>query len=217
MKSTFIFDMDGVLVDSEPVYLQIHRQYFQNLGIPSDDETIFKLTGLTAHRIFTDVKARHQLHGSVEELVENELDIIVKTFRELPDLQPVAGISELLEKLKLNHKHIGFGSSNTRNMVDLLLEKTGLTPYFEHTVSGDQVQEGKPSPEIFLKVAQLFGAKPEHCVVIEDSFNGVLAAKRAGMYCIGFQNPNSGGQDLSAADLLVSSISEIEVLLNAWQ
>ena len=84
-----------------------------------------------------------------------------------------------------------------------------LEKFFETKISGDEVNNGKPAPDIFLYAVKIIGAEPEECIVIEDSKNGVEAAKSAGIKCIGFENPNSGKQDLSSADMVINSFSEI--------
>jgi beta-phosphoglucomutase-like phosphatase (HAD superfamily) len=94
--------------------------------------------------------------------------------------------------------------------IELILSKTKLLPYFDVIISGEDVQHGKPAPDIFLKAMHHFNESAENCIVLEDAKNGVLAAKAANMFCIGFQNKNSGKQDLSLADVIVHSISEIQ-------
>lgn len=92
----------------------------------------------------------------------------------------------------------------------MILNKLEIIKYFDIIVSGDEVQNSKPSPDIFLLAAKLLCAMPNECLVIEDSENGVKAAKLAGMKCVGFKNPNSGNQDLTLSDTVVCSISEID-------
>jgi HAD superfamily hydrolase (TIGR01549 family) len=209
MKKVFIFDMDGVLVDSEPIYLGIHKSYFESLGIFMTDEDIHKLTGMTARRIYSDAKEKYNLTETVDNLINNELKIIESHFESLTGLVPVEGIPETLEKLKSKNITVGLASSNTRSMINILTRKTDIAGYFDFMISGEDVSEGKPNPEIFLKVAEHFGESPDDCLVIEDSFNGVTAAKKAGMYCVGYRNPNSGNQNISAADLIINHFEEL--------
>jgi HAD superfamily hydrolase (TIGR01509 family) len=104
---------------------------------------------------------------------------------------------------------MALASSSTQRVIDTVLEKLALVGVFDPVVSGEEVEHGKPAPDIFLRTAGLLEIPPETCLVIEDSANGVRAAKAAGMVCIGFRNPNSGAQDLSAADAIVASLDEI--------
>ena len=115
----------------------------------------------------------------------------------------------MLEKFKNEGKHLSLASSSGRKLIDIFTQQTNIAHYFEVIMSGDDVQYSKPNPEIFLKVAQWYGLPATQFTVIEDSTNGVKAAKSANMKCIGFDNPLSGGQDLSQADLLIHSMQEL--------
>lgn len=93
-----------------------------------------------------------------------------------------------------------------------MLDKFGLLDAFNCIVSGEEVDRGKPAPDVYLKAAELLGSEPASCMVLEDARHGIAAAKAAGMQCIGFVNPNSGNQDLSAADYVVRSIAEVSAI-----
>lgn len=96
----------------------------------------------------------------------------------------------------------------SKKNIDLILKKLDIEKYFDFVVSGEQVVKGKPEPDIFLKVADHYGRQPNDCIVIEDSTNGVLAAKAAKMFCIGYYNPYSGNQDLTKADLIIDNFKD---------
>jgi len=123
--------------------------------------------------------------------------------------EPMPGVAELIEELYKNKVKLVVASSASIKNIEIVLKMFNLERFFETKVSGDEVNNGKPAPDIFLYAAKVIGAQPEECIVIEDSKNGVEAAKSAGMKCIGFQNPNSGNQDLSSADMVINSFSEI--------
>lgn len=111
-----------------------------------------------------------------------------------------------------NEKYLlALASSNNRKIVDSIMDRFDLSKYIKVSISGEDVLKGKPNPEIFLKAAKKLDVKPSNCVVIEDAFAGVQAAKAAGMKCIGYKNLNSGKQDLSDADLIVESFSELSL------
>ena len=104
-------------------------------------------------------------------------------------------------------------SSSTQDYIDLCTERVGIAPFFQVRFSAQWVKNTKPAPDVFLAAAEKMGASPEICVVVEDSTNGTLAAKAAGMRCIGFDNPDSAGQCLDAADVRIGSFRELlEVL-----
>ena len=203
-----IFDMDGVLLDSEPMHQEIIYETFQLKGIPFDKAYIQTLTGMSAFPMWEKVKRDAQRTESVEELMQFHRDYF---FKRLPEMKVplVPHVKEVLEKFKNEGKHISLASSSGRKLIDIFTQQTNIAHYFEVIMSGDDVQYSKPNPEIFLKVAQWYGLPATQFTVIEDSTNGVKAAKSAGMQCVGFQNPLSGGQDLSQADLLIHSMQEL--------
>ena len=203
-----IFDMDGVLLDSEPMHQEIIYEVFQLKGIPFDKAYIQTLTGMSAFPMWEKVKRDAQRSESVEELIKFHRDYF---FKRLPEVKVplVPHVKDVLEKFKNEGKHLSLASSSGRKLIDIFTQQTNIAHYFEVIMSGDDVKYSKPNPEIFLKVAQWYGLPATQFTVIEDSTNGVKAAKSAGMQCVGFQNPLSGGQDLSPADLLIHSMQEL--------
>lgn len=208
MPEAVIFDMDGVLIDSEPMHFEVDRQAFERLGLPGTMEELELYVGMTNPDMWRKVKERHGLDMPLEELIEWQVGMKLAYLRDSGE-KAIDGVPELLELLKANGIAIGLASSSPTVFIMAVLEKLGITDYFQCVVSGEEVPKGKPEPDVFLKAAELLN-KPAHaCVVIEDSRNGTRAAKAAGMKCIGFRNVNSGEQDLSAADRIVQSVREI--------
>ena len=203
-----IFDMDGVLLDSEPMHQEIIYETFQLEGIPFDKAYIQTLTGMSAFPMWEKVKRDAQRLESVEELIKFHRDYF---FKRLPEVKVplVPHVKDVLEKFKNEGKHLSLASSSGCKLIDIFTQQTNIAHYFEVIMSGDDVKYSKPNPEIFLKVAQWYGLPATQFTVIEDSTNGVKAAKSANMKCIGFDNPLSGGQDLSQADLLIHSMQEL--------
>ena len=203
-----IFDMDGVLLDSEPMHQEIIYEVFQLEGIPFDKAYIQTLTGMSAFPMWEKVKHDAQRSESVEELIKFHRDYF---FKRLPEVKVplVPHVKDVLEKFKNEGKHLSLASSSGRKLIDIFTQQTNIAHYFEVIMSGDDVQYSKPNPEIFLKVAQRYGLSATQFTVIEDSTNGVKAAKSANMQCIGLQNPLSGGQDLSQADSVIHSMQEL--------
>jgi len=119
----------------------------------------------------------------------------------------IPGVRPLLEELDQMGTLMAVASSSSREIVELILSKLAIRHFFTATVSGKDASQGKPAPDIFLKAAAALGVEPGKCVVIEDSPPGVDGAKKAGMTCIGFANPNSGEQDLTSADLILKDFS----------
>ena len=203
-----IFDMDGVLLDSEPMHQQVIYEVFQLKNIPLDRAYIQTLTGMSAFPMWKKIKHDAQRVETIEELVQFHKDSF---FQKLPELHvaPVPHVKDVLAKFKSEGKHLSLASSSGRKLIEIFTEQVGIKHYFEVMMSGDDVKYSKPNPEIFLKVAKWYALPPTQFTVIEDSTNGVKAAKSAGMHCIGFQNPLSGGQNLQEADRIIHSMNEL--------
>jgi beta-phosphoglucomutase family hydrolase len=208
MPGTVIFDMDGVIIDSEPVHYTVSHLYFKELRIQVDDEEYKTFVGTTDKEMFTRLKSRYGIEETVEMLAETYQHKYMEYLRSSTDEKPVAGILYLLEELKKAGYHIALASSASRINILAVLDMFGINEYFDVVVSGNEVKESKPAPDVFVKAAHSLGVKPEECVVIEDSTNGVKAAKAAGMKCMAYLNPNSGNQDLSLADIIVDIFNE---------
>jgi HAD superfamily hydrolase (TIGR01509 family) len=125
------------------------------------------------------------------------------------NLQPISHVERLIRELVEQRVPIAVASSSSPALIEMILTKSNLKSYFSVIVSGEEVSQGKPAPDIFLHAAKELGVSPSVCLVIEDSHHGVKAAKSAGMRCIGYQNLNSGKQDLSCADHIVTSYEEL--------
>lgn len=203
-----IFDMDGVLLDSEPMHQQVIYEVFQLKNIPLDRAYIQTLTGMSAFPMWQKIKHDAQRVENIEELVQFHKDYF---FQKLPELHvvPVPHVKEVLVQFKSEGKHLSLASSSGRKLIEIFTEQVGIKHYFEVIMSGDDVKYSKPNPEIFLKVTEWYALPPTQFTVIEDSTNGVKAAKSAGMHCIGFQNPLSGGQNLQEADRIIHSMNEL--------
>ena len=209
MLQAVIFDMDGVIIDSEPIYEEINRQIFSELGIEVDQKKYAQYIGVTNQEMWSDIKREYSLPFPVNKLKEMQLSRSLEYMRE-GNKEPIPGIWELLNDLKKRGIYTALASSSSRQLVEVTLAGLQLDGYFDVLLSGDNVSRGKPEPEIFYNTASLLQVSPHCCIVIEDSNHGVKAAKAAGMICIGFQNPNSIKQDLTEADFIVDDLSVID-------
>ena len=208
MQPDIIFDMDGVLVDSEPFHKKIWKEVFNQLDLPFSETYHHTLTGTTGLFAWKKVIEDFQLSDTPERLINFHKEIFYKEL-ENHDLKALPGVISLLKNLRANEFAMSLGSSSPKKLINIVVERLGIQNYFDYLVSGDEVENSKPAPDIFLKIAERYEQPVENFIVIEDSKNGVAAAKNAGMKCVGYVNENSGNQDLSMADLIIESFDEL--------
>jgi len=201
--------MDGVIIDSEPLHFESDRMVMREFGVELTDEELNRYVGVANPQMWAELKDKYNINLTIDELLERQHANKLKLLKEI-QLETISGIDELILDLQKKGIAIALASSSSREFIELVLEKLGITECFQVIVSGDEVEKGKPEPDIFLKAAELLKVAPENCIVLEDAEHGVNAAKKAGMKCIGFINPNSGNQDLSKADKIVSTLVGLE-------
>jgi HAD superfamily hydrolase (TIGR01509 family) len=211
MKQCVIFDMDGVIIDSEPMHKVCEREMFKRFGLSVSEEDHNALVGATDETMWQRIANIYGLPVTVTKAIQLTKTLYMDYLKDQEHLTPIPYVSKLIAELYRNEFSLILASSSPHDQIDYILENFRIRPYFHTTISGEDVKAGKPDPEIFVKAAQLAGVDSKDCVVIEDSHNGVTAAKRANMKCIGFLNPNSGNQDLSKADKIVHSLGEVSV------
>jgi beta-phosphoglucomutase family hydrolase len=212
MLKAVIFDMDGVIIDSEPAHLRVCLELFKKLNIDLSEEEYGRFIGVSNTSMWTTLKQMYGLAQTIQELAEQQARANIDDFKNGDD-KPMPGILELLSNLKKEGIKIGLASSSPLETINLILEKFEIKDYFDAVVSGENLKRGKPAPDIYLKAAEMLSVFPENCIAIEDSNHGVCAAKSAGMKCVGFQNTNSGNQDLSDSDLKVDSIEKLHTVV----
>jgi HAD superfamily hydrolase (TIGR01509 family) len=203
-----IFDMDGVIIDSMPLHHQIEREMLREYGYDISEEEHNTFAGNTDYYMWSVMKERFNLEASVDELTAIKKELFVEN---LDKVKLLDNFYDFMLAVYNEKYLLAMASSNTRKAIDKVMDIFSLSKYIKVSVSGEEVEKGKPNPEIFLKAAKKLGVEPKNCLIIEDTFVGIQAAKAAGMKCIGFKNPNSGDQDLSGADLVVESFKELSV------
>ncbi len=208
MKNHIIFDMDGVIIDSEPEYQKRIKKFMARNGFFISDELCIKTCG--SNRKDTYELFRKYVPGfnmSYEKYYEGRNQVNI----DYPlDLKAIVNedIYPLMEKLKANGFHIGMASSSPRDKVLQNLDTLGLTDYFEIIVSGLDFKHSKPDPEIYFYTMEKMGVKPEDCYVVEDSTFGLQAAERAGAVVI-CKRDDRLGYDQSGANYYIDRLAEI--------
>lgn len=212
MLKGIIFDMDGVLINSEPFHYQVWKEALKKRGINLDYEIYKPCIGSTVQVL---MQILHEHYGVDEK--DDSLSLEVKNLKQemiekqgYPPLIPY--VKDMLERFHEAGYQMAVASSSPQEYIENVTSYWGISPYFQVLVSGEHVEHPKPAPDIFLKTADILGLLPEECLVIEDSENGCRAAKAAGMTCMAYYNPDSGKQNLQTASVVVEGFEEIDAI-----
>jgi HAD superfamily hydrolase (TIGR01509 family) len=209
MIKAVIFDMDGVLIDSEPLHYEADSEVFRKLKIQVSEEDRAGFLGKGPEGVLAFLKEKFNVQRSLEELISLDNMLRVAYFKN-HSLPSMPGIPDLLVRVQNLGIPMAVASSSVRPLVEYLLEKQGLTGYFKCVVCGDDVPKTKPDPAIFnLAAAKLF-TNPGNCLVVEDSPNGLLAAKAAGMKCAVYNRQNRADLNSLPADYFFSSFAGVQ-------
>lgn len=210
MLKGVIFDMDGVITDTEPVHAAAAQKVLERLGILTDLSYCYAFIGRPAIKLFEDALHRYPgINRTPEELLQESNVLLAELFAK--DGHPqVPYVVSFIRHLKESGLSLAIASSSALPVILQVVEEFGIADSFTALVSGAELPAPKPAPDIFLLAAKELGLSAEECLVIEDSAVGTMAAKAAGIPCIGFVNPNSGTQDLSRAYALLESFASAD-------
>lgn len=209
MIKGIIFDMDGVLVDSEPLYHEFGYKFFKNLGAAITKEYFDKYVGCslghTINGVCTDFNIDSIPREKIYELYLRGAELI---YSDNPRLRLCEGVTDWLEFFKNSGYPMVVASSTHSHNVSTCLDRFDLKKYFQKYIGGDEVKNAKPDPEIIIKACGELGLSPHECIVIEDSKNGIKAAKAAGCFAIGFLDKGRNSQDLTQADAVFDTFGK---------
>lgn len=216
MIKTVIFDMDGVLVNSEPLHHEVSFVQFKNLNIEVTDDIFSTFTGNSNKMIYQKLKDRFNLEHEIEELISAKNNLFIEAFDKNEEILLMPGVKDLIVDLHKNGIQLVVASSSEMEIIDKVFERFDLNQYFSHKVSGNDFPESKPNPAIFIKAAELSETPVENCIVIEDSTNGIKAAKAANIYCVAYKSDGVDTQDQSMADVIIHDFNELnyEIIKN---
>ena len=211
MKNTVIFDMDGVIVDTEPLHKKAYYQHFEELNINVDSELFSKFTGKSTRNVYQMIKEIFGIDTNVEDLIQRKRTIFYGLFDSDPALKLLDGVESLIKNLYSANFQLILASSAAKSTIHRVFKRFNLFPFFSHLVSGEDFPESKPNPAIFIEAQRLSGNDKSHCIVIEDSTNGILAANGAEIFCVGYKSENSKNQNYETADLVIHHFDELKV------
>jgi HAD superfamily hydrolase (TIGR01509 family) len=203
-----VFDLDGVLLDSEQIWDEVREQLARERGGRWHERAQRAMMGMSSTEWSQYMHDEIGLPESPEEISAEVVRRLEEQYRQhLPLLD---GAVEAVERLAA-HWPLGIASSSNREVIDLVLELSGLAPFFKVTVSSEEVARGKPAPDVYLEAARRLGVTPERSAAIEDSENGIRAAKAAGMRVIAIPNPHfpPDPEALEQADVTLGSLAEL--------
>lgn len=209
MIQTVIFDMDGVIVDTEPVHHYAYFQHFDELNIKVSQELFTTYMGNSTRNTFQKLKQTFDLEHDVEDLILRKRTLFNDAFDKKEDLILLKGVEKLIKDLYHNGMQLILASSASKVTIDRVFKRFELYPYFSHIISGEDFPKSKPHPAIFEHAVSLSKTSKENCIVIEDSTNGIIASNAAGIFCIGYNSVNSKMQNLSLANKVIQHFDEL--------
>lgn len=209
MLKAVLFDMDGVIVDTEPLHRKAYFKMFEEVNINVSEAMYDSFTGKATLPICRTLCEHFSLSDTPENLVSIKRKHFKYLFENDSDLALLDGVHELIKDYYNNGLTLVLASSASMPNINRIFERFDLDKYFKAKISGADLKASKPHPEIFIKAAELAQEHTDYCMVIEDSTNGIAAAKAANIYCVGFKSPHSTNQDYSKADRVITSFEEI--------
>ncbi len=206
-----LFDMDGVIVNTEPLHRKAYFKMFEEFGINVSNELYNSYTGNSTKKVCDDLIERFQLDKTREELIETKRKYFKDYFDNDPEFNLIEGVRDLIKHYYDNGIKLVLASSASVNTINWVFERFDLEKYFIGKISGATLKESKPNPEIFIKASEMANEPKENCMVVEDSTNGILAAYRAGIFCSAYKSFHSKNQDYSKANILVEDYEELRL------
>jgi len=210
MLKAVLFDMDGVIVDTEPLHHKAYQMMFQDFNIKVSESMYRGFTGQSTRSICEFLCDFYKLKPKPIDLERTKRIHFTKLFFEDPDLRLIDGVEDLIKNYHSNGLTLIVASSASIFTINNVMKRFELDTYFKDKLSGADLKASKPHPEIFIKAAISAGVSHTECFVIEDSTNGIAAAKKGNFFCVAFKSTNSKDQDYSKADMLISDFEAIK-------
>ncbi len=210
MTEAVVFDMDGVLIQSEEVWDEVREAYVRERGGRYDAEIQRAMMGMSSPEWSRFLHEHAGVPDEPEAINAEVVRCMLAAYRDHLPLIP--GAVEAVHRLAARFP-LGLASSSNRELIDTVLDVAGVAPFFAATVSSEEVAHGKPAPDVYLEAAGRLGVAPGRCTAVEDSHGGIRSAKSAGMRVVAIPNPSYPPDDeaLALADLTIGSLDELTV------
>lgn len=202
-----LFDMDGVLIDSEPYHPDIEIETMKYFGITLEKKDITRYRGTTFAYEFADLIERYDLKVSLPEILQKHAQLAQRYYGEFFVAMNYA--FEVLQSLKEKKYRLALVTGSPSELAKSALKRLALLDFFDVKIFAEDVKKGKPDPQPYLLAAKRLGVTSEEAAVVEDAINGFKSAKAAGMFVIGYQNSSNLNQDFSLADKVITDLREI--------
>jgi len=208
MTYAVIFDMDGLLVESEPLWKEAERQVFSSVGVQVTDSLAEQTAAMTTRAVTEFWFSRNPWVGKsldeVEDAVVDRVEVLVRERGYELD-----GVTSLLEFLKERGFKIGLSTNSPYQLIPVILNKLGIAHHFDAISSADDVEQGKPAPDVYLSTLKKLDVEARRCVAFEDSHSGIVAAKRANIKAVAVPHPDEyHNEKFTVADLKLKSLSD---------
>jgi len=203
-----VFDLDGVLIESEEVWDSVRARYVRERGGRYDAEIQRAMMGMSSREWS---RYLHETAGVPDEPAAIDAEVVSRMLAAYRTHLPlVDGAANVVRAIAARYP-LAVASSSNRPLIDTVLDVAGLTACFAATVSSEEVARGKPAPDVYLEAARRLGAAPERCAAVEDSHGGIRSAKAAGMWVVAIPNPSypPDGEALAQADVVIGSLGEL--------
>lgn len=200
-----IFDMDGVLTDTQSLHDQANAEILQSYGIPLTAKELTVWAGIPQRRVFEETFKKYNVDADIEKAIADKWELVKKR---VTKVELIPGVMKFIQDLYNDHIALAVASSCRFDFIEHILKKLNIEKYFSAVVSGHDLKNGKPHPDIFLNAAKEINVNPINCIVVEDAPSGVQAAKSAGMKCIAITTTHKK-EDLKQADKIIDSFNEL--------
>jgi beta-phosphoglucomutase len=211
MIKAVIFDMDGVIINSEPMHQKAYRMMFEKFNLNVSEQLYTSFTGMATLPICEKLCEVFALDHSPQVLVDTKRYFFKQLFENGEELKLIDGVLELIQHYHQLKITLILASSASMANINMTFQKFNLDPYFKAKISGAELKASKPHPEIFEKAVTLSGVSKEACFVIEDATNGIIAAKAAGLFCVAFDGGHSQHQNYTQADRVVTDFKSLQL------